>query len=44
MSVSGSRLMRASPERPRDDVGGLDAPLRQPYGEAADLLDRPADQ
>jgi hypothetical protein len=44
MSVSGGRLMRASPERPRDDVSGLDAPLRQAYGDAADLLDRPADQ
>ncbi|WP_167367723.1 hypothetical protein [Methylobacterium pseudosasicola] len=44
MGVLGSRLMRTSPERPRDDVGGLDAPLRQPHGEAADLLDRPADQ
>ena len=44
MGVSGGPLMRTSPERPCDDVDGLDAPLRQQYGEAADLLDRPADQ
>jgi hypothetical protein len=44
MGISGSRLMRPSPERPCDDVSGLDAPLRQPHHDAADLLDRPADQ
>ena len=37
-------LMGASPERPCDDVGGLDAPLGEPDGDAADFLDRPADQ
>ena len=36
--------MGASPEGPSDDVGGLDASLRQADGDAADLLDRPADQ
>jgi len=44
MRSAGGRLMRPSPERPCDDVGGLDAPLRQPHGDAADLLDRPTDQ
>jgi hypothetical protein len=39
MGVSGGRLMRPSPERPCDDMGGLDAPLRQPHRDAADLLD-----
>lgn len=37
-------LMSASPERPCDDAGGLDAPLCELQGEAADFLDRPADQ
>src|SRR5947208_1737470 len=37
-------LVRASPERPGDDVGGPDAPLGEPDGDAADLLDRPADE
>jgi len=36
--------MGAAPQRPRDDVGGLDAPLRELHGDAADFLDRPADQ
>ena len=36
--------MRPSPERPCDDVSGLDAPLREPDRDAADLLHRPADQ
>ena len=36
--------MRASPERPCDDVSGLNVPLRHPHDDAADLLDRPADQ
>ena len=36
--------MRPSPERPCDDMGELDAPLRQPHRDAADLLDRPTDQ
>ena len=44
MCVTRFGLMGASPERPCDDVGGLDAPLRELYGDAADFLDRPADQ
>jgi hypothetical protein len=37
-------LVGAPPERPRDDMGGLDAPLGELDGDAADFLDRPADQ
>ena len=37
-------LMRASPKRPCDDVGGLDATLGQAGGDAAEFLDRPADE
>ena len=37
-------LVCAPPERPCDDVGGLDAPLCELDGDAADFLDRPADQ
>src|SRR5918911_3372848 len=37
-------LVRASPERPGDDVGGPDASLGEPDGDAAELLDRPADE
>jgi hypothetical protein len=37
-------LMGASPERPGDDLGRLDAALRQAHGYAADFLDRPADE
>jgi hypothetical protein len=37
-------LVSASPERPCDDVGGLDAALCEFHGDAADFLDRPADQ
>src|SRR6201985_1592261 len=37
-------LMGPSPERPGDDVSGLDVLLVQPHGHAADLLHRPADQ
>ena len=37
-------LVGASPERPGDDVGGLDASLREADGDAADLLDRPANE
>jgi hypothetical protein len=36
--------MGAPPERPGDNMGGLDAPLRELHGDAADFLDRPADQ
>src|SRR3954471_5122309 len=37
-------LVRPSPERPGDDVGGPDAPLREADGDAAEFLDRPADE
>src|ERR687894_854832 len=37
-------LVGASPERPGDDVGGLDASLGEADGDAPDLLDRPADE
>src|SRR3954453_17248694 len=36
--------MGASPERPGDDAGGPDAPLHETGGDAAELLDRPADE
>lgn len=35
--------MRSSPQRPCDDMGGLDA-LGKTRGDRSDLLDRPADQ
>ncbi len=31
-------LMGSSPERPGDDMGGLNVPLCEPDGEAADFL------
>ena len=37
-------LVSASPDRPRDDMGVLDAPLRQLDRDTTDFLDRPADQ
>jgi hypothetical protein len=37
-------LMRPSPERPCDGVGGLNALSSKSDGDAADFLDRPADQ
>jgi hypothetical protein len=37
-------LVGTPPERPCDDMGGLDAPLRELDGDAADFLNRPADQ
>jgi hypothetical protein len=37
-------LMGSPPERPCDDVCGLDAPPGQAYCDTADFLDRPADQ
>jgi hypothetical protein len=40
----GCGLMGSSPERPGDDMRGLDASLGQFCGDAADFLDRPADQ
>ena len=36
--------MGAAPERPCDDVGGLDASSRETLGYAADFLDRPRDE
>ena len=36
--------MGASPDGPGDDVGGLDASLGEPDGDAAEFLDRPADE
>jgi hypothetical protein len=37
-------LMSPPPERPGNDMGRLDAPLRKPCGDAADFLRRPADK
>src|SRR6187549_4279622 len=37
-------LMGPSPKRPGDDVGGLDASLGEADGDAAEFLDRPADE
>jgi hypothetical protein len=37
-------LMGSAPERPGDDAGRLDAPLREPVGDTADFLDGPSDQ
>jgi hypothetical protein len=37
-------LVSAPPDRPGDDVGGLDAPLRKPLCYSADFLCRPADE
>ena len=37
-------LMRPAPERPDDDVGGLDATSGQAGGDASEFLDRPADE
>jgi len=36
--------MGPSPKRPGDDVGGLDASLGEADGDAAEFLDRPADE
>ena len=44
MCTSCSGLVGASPERPSDDVGRLDASLREADGNAAEFLDRPADE
>ena len=44
VSTSRFGLMSASPERPCDDAGGLNAALCEFHGDAADFLDRPADQ
>jgi hypothetical protein len=36
--------MGAPPERPCDDVGGLNSSSRETLGYPADFLDRPADE
>ena len=36
--------MSAPPERPRDDIGGLNALPRETLNYAADFLDRPTDE
>jgi hypothetical protein len=43
MGALGFGLMGSSPERPCDDVSGLDAPSGKAYCDASDFLDRPAD-
>jgi len=44
MCAWGGGLMRSSPERPCDDVSGLDTPPGKAYCDTANFLDRPADQ
>ena len=44
MCVLCGGLVGASPERPGDGVGKLDASLREADGDAAEFLDRPADE
>ena len=44
MGALGFGLMGSPPERPCDDVSGLDTPSGKAYCDAADFLDRPADQ
>src|SRR5450759_4549833 len=44
MGAARFGLMGSSPERPCDDVRGLDAPLCKLDDDTADFLDRPADQ
>jgi hypothetical protein len=44
VSLSCCGLVSASPDGPRDDVSGANAPLGQPHCDASDLLNRPADQ
>src|SRR5665647_2039768 len=44
MGAARFGLMGSSPERPCDDVRGLDAPLCKLDDDAADFLNRPADQ
>lgn len=44
LEVSAARfsLVSSAPEAPSDDMGGVDAPLRELDRDAADFLDRPA--
>src|ERR1700752_1523086 len=44
MSTTSIGLVGAPPQRPCDDVSGLDTPVGELDGDAADFLDRPADQ
>src|SRR4051794_335714 len=44
VGASCGGLVGASPERPGDDVGGPDASLGEADSDAAELLDRPADE
>ena len=44
MSPSGDSLVCPSPKRPREGVAGWDAALGELDRDAADFLDRPADQ
>jgi hypothetical protein len=42
VSAAGRGLVSAPPERPGDDMGGLDAPLRELDRDTTDFLYRPA--
>src|ERR1700722_9331384 len=44
MEFLSGGLMSSSPERPCDDVGGLDASLRETLRYAPNFLERPADE
>ena len=44
MGTASLGLVGAPPQRPCDDVSGLDALVGELDGDAADFLDRPADQ
>jgi hypothetical protein len=44
MSFLCGGLVGASPERPCNDIGGIDASLGEALGYPADFLDRPADE
>ena len=44
MSLARVGLMGPAPRRPCKDIGVRDAPLSKLDGDAADFLDRPADQ
>ena len=44
MGTTSLGLVGASPQRPGDDVSGLEAPVGELDGDAADFMDRPTDQ
>jgi hypothetical protein len=44
MGPTSLGLVGAAPQRPGDDVSGLDAAVGELDGDTADFLDRPADQ